>query len=217
MLFSQMPFTHILLYIAVFIFSISIHESAHGYIAYKMGDPTAKMMGRITLNPLAHVDWLGLILLLISGFGFAKAVPINPRNFRNTNKGILLTSLAGPLSNLCLAFIGILLFDKVLFGGVTLYSFIPENYTDAIRIFLTLFVQLNIILAVFNLLPIPPLDGSKVLLAYAPYKWRDFIFTFERYGLIVLFVVISVLSPVIMYTANKVIDGMQFLIDLLPF
>jgi Zn-dependent protease len=140
-----------------FLLAISFHESAHAYIAYRLGDPTARDLGRITLNPLPHIDILGLIAILFFPFGWAKPVPVNSYNLRNPIKDNLWISLAGPTSNLILAFIsGIvyrLLFSLLAFsaGGVYILSLIRSS------------VILNIILMVFNLLPVPPLDGFHVL------------------------------------------------------
>jgi Zn-dependent protease len=140
-----------------FLLAISFHESAHAYVAYRLGDPTARDMGRITLNPLPHIDILGLLAILVFPFGWAKPVPINPYNLRNPIKDNLWISLAGPASNLLLAFVSGIVFRLLVFplaasaGGIYILTLIRSS------------VILNIILMVFNLIPIPPLDGFHVL------------------------------------------------------
>lgn len=175
----------IISFIAFFI-CLSVHEATHAWAAYKLGDPTSKFEGRLSLNPLAHIDWFGTVLLplflILSGlpaFGYAKPVVVNPRNFRNLKRDYLLTGLAGPGANLILA---------VIIG--LLISIFPALN------FLTLLVEINIILAVFNLVPIPPLDGSKI--------WQFILsdesyYTLERYGPFILIAFILLFSSVADY------------------
>lgn len=144
---------------------LTVHECAHGYAAYLLGDNTAKENGRLTLNPLAHIDWLGAAAMLLVGFGWAKPVPVNPYRFKKGGaRGIVWVSLAGPLSNLIFAFIIIFVY------GILFYTI---NWTHS-PVYLSLIAQswasLNIGLAVFNLIPVPPLDGSKVLMYFLPYN-----------------------------------------------
>lgn len=164
---------------------LPIHEYAHGYAAKKMGDNTAQMMGRLTLNPLAHIDPIGAIMMIVVGFGWAKPVPINPRNFKDYKKGVAITALAGPLSNLICAFIGTFFYKIVL----NIFYLNPTNVTYYVIIAITYFIQINLSLAIFNLIPIPPLDGSKILSCFASYKVNRFMSQYQQYlyiGLIVL-------------------------------
>lgn len=175
-----------ILSLVILLFSVIIHELAHGYAAFSMGDPTAKYEGRLTLNPLKHLDSFGSIilplLLYISGspilFGWAKPVPVNPYNFRDKKWGELKVSLAGPLSNISLA---------VFFGLV--FRFLPENIligNPGIIIALKYIITINLWLAIFNLIPIPPLDGSWILFSFLSDKYfyvKNFL---RQYGIIIL-------------------------------
>ena len=191
----------ILSLIAVFA-AIVLHEVAHGYVAYRLGDPTAKVNGRLSLNPLAHIDIVGTILVPVflvivhSPFliGWAKPVPINPSYFRNPFKGMLYVALAGPAMNVILAL------TTVLVGRVALLAFSPSylvyatgfgaNLVHAIFFTLGMFVIYNVILAVFNLIPIPPLDGSRILTYFLPPEGRRIMLAMERYGFIILIAII---------------------------
>ena len=179
--------------------TITVHELAHGYMAYLLGDNTAKDAGRLSLNPLAHLDPLGAILLFVTGFGWAKPVPINPFYFKGSrSRGILLVSLAGPLSNVVLAFV--------------LAMFVPlaARFNMSLAQIIASAIYLNIYMAIFNLLPIPPLDGSKILASLIPkdaaYK---FLSVMDQYGMILLLVLAitnvfgKIISPIAggIYTA----------------
>ena len=162
--------------------AITLHELAHGYVAYCLGDNTAKAAGRLTLNPLAHLDPIGALMMLIAGFGWAKPVPVNPFFFKgNRTTGMMLVSLAGPLVNLIVAYIAY----AVYVAGQGFYTVPFMNQ------FLNYCIILNVFLAVFNLIPIPPLDGSKILAGFLPKKTAfKFLTTMERYGFVILMVLI---------------------------
>ena len=153
-------------------FSLSIHEFAHGYAAYKMGDDTAYYSGRLTLNPLAHVDIIGAICLLLTGYGWAKPVPINPLRFKKYRAGIALTALAGPVSNIIVAFIAMIVYKCLAYFGNFDYD---NQMVWYIFTMISYFISINLGLAVFNLLPIPPLDGSKVLSYFTPAKYEQWL------------------------------------------
>ncbi|NMA66373.1 MAG: site-2 protease family protein [Clostridiaceae bacterium] len=159
---------------------LTFHEYAHGWVADRLGDKTARAQGRLTLNPLAHIDPVGFIALLLVHFGWAKPVPVNPYNFRNVElrQGMLLVALAGPVTNLILAFTIALLLHLGLF------NFMAEIYLMA-----TMAVYINVLLAVFNMLPIPPLDGSKILAGLFPGK-ANWIYQLENYGIIILLILV---------------------------
>lgn len=172
--------------LAVLLFSVIIHELAHGYIANSLGDPTAKYQGRLTLNPIPHLDIFGSIILPLLLFissspilvGWAKPVPINPYNFTDQKWGNLKVSLAGPLSNIALA----------LVFGLSL-RFIPSVFFEnfpGFEIIFSFIVQINLILAIFNLIPIPPLDGSWVLFNFISYRFEKVKFFLQRYGIFIL-------------------------------
>jgi len=174
-------------WVVALVVGISVHEFAHAFSAYKLGDITAKLEGRITLNPLAHLDPLGTIMLFLVGFGWGKPVPINPYNIRYGKWGNLLTALSGPFSNLIVATI----------FGLTIRLLILINLPLPLLIFqfLQAIIALNLILAIFNLIPIPPLDGSKILVAIAPRSFENIMIEIERVGPLVLLGII-ILSTV---------------------
>jgi len=176
------------------LFGLVIHEFCHGYAAYRLGDRTAARAGRLTLNPLKHLDLLGTAALFLARIGWAKPVPVDPRNFKNPRQGILITSLAGPFSNLVVAaLLGVAL--GALFGaGIKVPTAFTSSWLRLLYLVLFNAVYINIILALFNLLPIPPLDGSNVLWAVLPRNaaasYGRFMARFGHAVLIIFFVVI---------------------------
>lgn len=210
---------HMLLSLPIILFALSLHETAHGYIAYKLGDPTARSLGRLTMNPLKHLDPIGFICMILFGFGWANPVPINSRYFKKPRRDIALSSLAGPVSNLLaaivfsvlygVALLAVNLFDaKVGFPNETAYL-LAEHFL----IFLYYGVALNVTLAVFNLLPIPPLDGSRIVSAFLPPTWAYKYMKYERIISIVLMVLLlfGVLSPVISIATDLIISGLMWI------
>ncbi len=164
--------------------ALSFHEFAHGYAAYLMGDNTARYSGRLSLNPLDHLDIWGTLCLLFFRFGWAKPVPINPINFRNQKKGIIVVSLAGPVANFFLALLCTVL-CKVL------YRFVGVSEIAEFFYMIFLYAQaMNVGLMVFNLIPIPPLDGSKVLMEFLPPRMRYQMYNIERYSSIILLLLV---------------------------
>lgn len=161
---------------------LTVHETAHGFAAYLLGDRTALREGRLSLNPLRHIDLVGLALLFTAGFGWAKPVPVDSRHFRHPKRGMAVTALAGPISNFLLAFLLILL-CKVIY----LYNH-PSAFFIELFYMLLYAAQLSIGLGLFNLLPIPPLDGSKVLAAILPDRAYYLLMRYERYGMILLLI-----------------------------
>lgn len=177
-----------LILIIPLLYSVVIHEVAHGWVANRLGDPTARWMGRLSLNPLRHLDPIGTLMLFLAGFGWAKPVPVNLNNIQNRRKGLILVSSAGILANILLAF-GALLVHRLL--GL-------PSYGMAAVVIYTL-ASINITLAALNLIPIPPLDGSKILMGFAPAETRYFLSRIEPYGffIIVGLLFLGLLNPFI--------------------
>ena len=188
-LLIQDPLAFFLLAIPL-LYSIIIHELAHGWVAYRMGDPTAKQMGRLSLNPLKHLDPIGTLMLFIFGFGWAKPVPINLSYVRDLRKGLILVSSAGIVANMFLAFLAFLL------EGI-----LSPSPRGSLRLLLYYLAQINIILASFNLIPIPPLDGSKILMGFLPERSRYAFSRLEPYGFFIIIALfyIGALNPFIQF------------------
>ena len=187
-----------LLSLPVVLMALSIHESAHGYAAYKLGDPTARNLGRITLNPAKHFDLLGFLSMLVFHIDWAKPVPINSRYFQKPRRDMAITGAAGPLSNLCLAIIHLIIlrvamifvsqtFSGEAFAYLLAYS-ADEGFTGSLAFTVTALILyvlymgviMNVVLAIFNLIPIPPFDGSRIFYAFLPPKWYFGIMKYER-------------------------------------
>lgn len=163
--------------------ALTFHEFSHAFVANKLGDPTAKALGRLTLNPLAHLDLVGTIMVFIIHIGWAKPVPINPLNFKNPKRDLLLVSLAGPLSNIFLAFVFGLLCRML---NIKYLNPIDFSTMEIIRFMIGFAMLINLILAFFNIIPIPPLDGSKILAGILPSKFESSFENFMKYGHFIL-------------------------------
>lgn len=203
-------FLSLLLSLPGLLLALTVHEFAHGYAALKMGDRTAEYSGRLSLNPLHHLDLIGTLCLLVFHFGWAKPVPINPNNFRNPKKGIIVVSLAGPFANFVLAVI-----SGFVLGAME--TFAPVNeVTRFLYTIVNYCLVLNVGLMVFNLIPVPPLDGSKVLLEFVSYRVRYFVYRYERYiGLLFLVLLyFGILSPVLNFLSGYVFRFINFLVGL---
>lgn len=209
MMFFGNSLTSMVATLLAVLMAITFHETAHGYIAYRLGDPTAKNQGRLTLNPIAHLDLIGALMMFVFGFGWAKPVPVNPFYFEgDRTKGMMLVSVAGPLTNLIISFAAYFIYVAGSgFAGIPFLS-----------IFLSTTVTLNIYLAVFNLIPIPPLDGSKILAGLLPkataYK---FLNTVEQYGFLILMLLIffNITDMIMVPVANVILNFFTFILQLI--
>ncbi|MBE6621824.1 MAG: site-2 protease family protein [Ruminococcaceae bacterium] len=216
----------VLVTIPVVLLSLSFHELAHGYVAMKLGDPTARYYGRITMNPLKHLDPIGALSMLFFGIGWAKPVPINPMNFRNPKKGMALTGLAGPVSNLILSFVGTLLYRICIavcamepvalqiLGSRPLWLLVL-----AIQLFLWYFSYMNAMLAIFNLIPVPPFDGSRIFYFILPDKYYFSVMKYERIIMTVTLVLLftGALDKPLSFATEGILTVFHFIIGLVPF
>lgn len=177
--------TEILIYIIPALVCVTIHETCHGLVAYKLGDPTAKNAGRLSLNPIRHIDFWGLVMLVVCHFGWAKPVPVDARNFKDPKRGMAITALAGPASNLMLTILLLVVYGLL---------YIPLLYLGELGFFLLRLIlttaYLSLALAIFNIIPISPLDGSKVLYSVIPDKAYFTILRYERYGMGILMILV---------------------------
>lgn len=190
--------------------AITVHECAHGFVAYKLGDPTAKYSGRLTLNPIAHLDIWGALCMLLCGFGWAKPVPINPMYFRDRKRDSAICALAGPVSNVLLALIGVLL--AALFDSFVMFR--HYNFmTGFVSQFFRQLISVNIGFAVFNLIPFPPLDGSKVLGAFLPDEKYNKLLMYERLGFPILMILsfTGVIGRILYLFINPLISLMNLI------
>lgn len=175
-----MNITQLILTAMAALVALTIHEYAHGFVAYKLGDDTAKSLGRLSLNPIKHIDPYGAICMILFHFGWAKPVPINPRNFKNPRGGFALTAIAGPATNLVVGFFTALIYLICLSTFKETGNAFIDNFEVNILLFLLYFFTINIGLGVFNLIPVPPFDGSRIVNVILPPKWYFKVMKYER-------------------------------------
>ena len=195
--------------VAAVLLCLTIHETCHGLVAYALGDPTAKSMHRLSLNPLHHIDWFGLVMMFAAGFGWAKPVPVDPRYFKKPKEGMAFTALAGPVSNFLLALL-LMLISKLIY----LYAPYTMAWNVVFSFCLYTAAPLSIGLGLFNLIPIPPLDGSKVVAVLLPDQAYMKLMRYERYGMLILLVLsfLGVSGGFISGTIMRVYEAMFNLI-----
>ncbi len=216
LLSGSMDFTSVIIYILssliVIFLTLPVHEYAHGWTAVKLGDPTPRYQGRLSFSPFAHIDYIGALCIILFGFGWAKPVQVNSFNFRNPKRDMAITALAGPISNIVMATIALLITNAIMafapMATITLYVFA----------FFYFIAQINISLAVFNLIPIPPLDGSRLLSALLPDRIYYKIMRYERYFFILLIglLYLGVLDGVLSTLTGGLMTGISFITGL-PF
>lgn len=212
----------LVLIVPTVIIALSFHECAHGFVAYKLGDPTAKYMGRVTLNPIKHLDLIGGLCMLLCRFGWAKPVPVDMRQFRSPKRDMAITALAGPFTNLLLGFIGCFAYSLTL---KFLPGFETRNFAFWVAyiwiLFIYNFAWLNISLAIFNLIPLPPFDGSRILSAFLPDKYYLRLLSYERYISLGFFLLLladsrflgGYVSSGLAYVVNGIFNGMMSLFN----
>ena len=197
------------------LFALTFHEVAHGYTAYKLGDPTAKAFGRLSLNPIKHLDPIGTVLMLLTGYGWAKPVPVNARYFKNPKRGMALTALAGPCTNLLLGLVSTVLYAFVyvfFYDAYYAVAYLGERAFTAILAFCLVlffgnFAMINISYAIFNLFPVPPFDGSRILLLFLPEK---IYFSIMRYERILMMIVLIGMATGILWTPIEAVINAVF-------
>ena len=192
--------------VPVVLLSLAFHECAHALTAYKLGDPTAKSMGRLTLNPLRHIDPIGALMMLVIGIGYAKPVPVNSRYFKKPRRDMALVAAAGPLSNFLLCIVSLIVFNLFAAidigetGGFLLYLW------EGTLMFFAAAAELNIMLAIFNIIPIPPLDGSRIAFMFLPAKWYFGLMKYERYIMIGFFAVVLFMTRILKISIISIVS-----------
>ena len=198
--------------IPILLFSIAVHECSHAFTAYKLGDRSQKLQGRMTLDPLVHMDLLGFISIMLVGFGWGKPVYVDDSNFKNKSRDNMLVSLAGPLSNLILAVIFTIIF-KILIMANIIELVSSTQIGSIIFKMLMLSIQFNVIFAVFNMLPFPPFDGSKVLLHFLPYKAKNVMYNLEKYSFYIIMILF--VTGLYSYMISPFVSGITYLLNLI--
>ena len=215
--FSTDTLIQFLFVVPCVLIALTFHEFAHGYMAYKLGDPTAKNFGRLTLNPLKHLDLIGTICMIFFHFGWAKPVPINSRYFKKPRRDMALTAAAGPIMNFILAFFGVFvcrILTKIFVAFPAQSDFVYYIQYASLTLF-SYFHMLNLSLGVFNLIPIPPLDGSRIFYIFLPQKWYFGVMTYEKYIQLALLVLLwtGLLSRPLSAAVSWISGGMQWLVS----
>lgn len=211
-IFSREGIISFLYFLPALLISLSIHEFAHAFVAYKLGDKSQKALGRMTLNPLAHIDLWGFLCIALFGFGWGKPVMVDDRNFKNRAKGNMFVALAGPASNIILAILFTMLLKIFMMTGVVDFA-ISTTSGNVLTNMLVLSIQFNVIFGIFNMLPIPPFDGSKVLFYFLPGKYKEIMYVLERYSFIILLILI--VTNASSYIISPIVNGILKLLSII--
>lgn len=211
--FTREGLISLLYTLPILLISISIHEFSHSFVAYKLGDKSQKYLGNLTLDPFKHIDLLGLLCIVLCGFGWGKPAIINEENFKNKTKGIMLTALAGPVSNLILAILLVIILKVLLVTGLAV-PVVTSSVGGILFNMLILGIEFNVVFAVFNLIPLPPFDGSKVLYYFLPYKAKQAYASLENYSYIIIlvFFVTNIGSYIITPFVNVIFKLISFIL-----
>lgn len=209
-IFTKDGFISFLYFLPALLISLSIHEFAHAYVAYKLGDKSQKALGRLTLDPFAHIDWTGFLAIALIGIGWGKPVMVDDRNFKKRQRDNMLVALAGPMSNIILAIVIVILIKILMIFGIDQYIFVGSVGTILANMIITT-VSFNVIFAIFNMIPIPPFDGSKVLFYYLPYKWKGIMYKLEQYSFMIL--IILFVTKVHLIIINPIYSGIMWLLS----
>lgn len=226
-----------MLRIPALLVALTFHEVAHGYAAMRLGDPTARNLGRLSLNPLHHIDPIGALCMLLFGVGWAKPVPINTRYFKKPKRDMAISAAAGPLANFVMAFVGVAVFYlsafligfrgdliAILLETSALQQILPQmpTFVDKLQLvwlmFLQMFILLNLSLGVFNLIPVPPLDGSRIFLQFLPAKYYFMIMKYEQYIMLAMFLLLAtnIVSLPLSNIIYAVLRAFEWVLELIP-
>lgn len=211
-IFTMDGFISFLYFLPALLISLSIHEFAHAYVAYKLGDRSQKARGRLTLDPVAHIDWMGLLSIALIGIGWGKPVLVDDTNFKKRQKGNMLVSLAGPVSNIALAIFLTLIIKLFMVFGIAQHIFAGSVGQIVFGVIWST-ICLNVILAIFNMIPIPPFDGSKILYYYLPYKWKGIMYKLEEYSFFILLILFVTGAYTVII--SPVYNGMTMLLKMI--
>lgn len=211
-IFSREGLISFLYFLPALLISLSIHEFAHSFIAYKLGDKSQKALGRMTLNPLAHIDLWGFVCIALFGFGWGKPVIVDDRNFKNRSRDNMLVALAGPMSNILLSIVFTIILKILMIIGVVDLA-VSTTSGNVLTNMLVLSIQFNVIFGIFNMLPIPPFDGSKVLFYFLPGKYKEIMYVLERYSFIIILVL--VFTNISSYIISPMVSGILKLLNII--
>lgn len=200
--------------IPILLFSVAVHECSHAFAAYKLGDRSQKLQGRMTLDPFVHIDVLGFISIMLVGFGWGKPVYVEDSNFKNKSRDNMLVSLAGPLSNIVLAILFTIILKILLILNVVELVSASTIGTIVLTMFV-LTIKFNVIFAVFNMLPFPPFDGSKVLLHFLPYKAKNLFYSLEKYSFYII--IILFVTGLYSYIISPFVNGITYLLNIILY